>query len=379
MNNTRIQSLVRLRHYLHAHPELSGREENTHHFIRTHFQDLQPDRIRKIAGTGLMVTFKSRKSKKNVLVRAELDALPIHETNSFQYRSVNEGISHKCGHDGHMVMLIGVGDWCASRPLDQTDVHLLFQPAEETGQGAKRVLKDPEFDIKPDFCFALHNIPGFEVNEILIRKDLFSASVISISIELTGNTSHAADPQSGVNPALAVSEIIHVFDKLNQSGSSKDDFFISTPIFIKMGEEAFGTSAGKARLGFTFRSWSNDRMKETQAAIKGIIQEIADLNKLELKYQWLEEFYANYNHSEAVDLAVKSAEILNYSIRHLEKPFRWGEDFGLFTNQFNGAMIGIGAGKDIPDLHHQEYDFPDEILETGTGLLKEILKQVDGQ
>jgi amidohydrolase len=379
MNDTRIQSLVRLRHYLHAHPELSGKEENTNHFIHTYFQDLKPDRIRKIAGTGLMVTFKSRKSKKNVMVRAELDALPIHETNSFQYKSVNEGISHKCGHDGHMAMMIGVGDWCATRPLKQTNVHLLFQPAEETGQGAKVVLEDPEFDVKPDFCFALHNIPGFEVNEILIRKDLFSASVISISIELTGNTSHAADPQSGVNPALAVAEIIHVFDKLNQSGSSKDDFFICTPIYIKMGEEAFGTSAGKARLGFTFRSWSNDRMKETQAAVKGIIQEIADLNKLGLKYQWLEEFYANYNHSEAVDLAVRSAKIMNYSIRHLEQPFRWGEDFGLFTNQFKGAMIGIGAGKDTPALHHQQYDFPDEILETGTELLKEILKQVDGQ
>jgi metal-dependent amidase/aminoacylase/carboxypeptidase family protein len=70
---------------------------------------------------------------------------------------------------------------------------------------------------------------------------------------------------------------------------------------------------------------------------------------------------------------------MNYSIRHLEQPFRWGEDFGLFTNQFKGAMIGIGAGKDTPALHHQQYDFPDEILETGTELLKEILKQVDGQ
>lgn len=373
----KIESLIQLRHYLHANPEKSGKEVNTQKIILEYFSSIRPDKIRKIAKTGLIFTFKGKKSARNVLLRTEMDALPIQETNVFDYHSVRKGISHKCGHDGHMAILAGMGDWCSNHKLENTDVHLLFQPAEETGEGARKVMEDPEFDLNPDFCFAIHNIPGFNNNEILIRKNHFSASVISIAIKLNGKIAHAAEPESGLNPALAVAEIITVFDKLNNNTPGTDNFFMSTPIFIILGEEGFGTSAGKARLGFTFRCWNNELMKEMQASVKEILQEVAEINGLELGYRWVEEFYANYNHEGAVNLAVRSADNLKYPVRYLDLPFKWGEDFGFFTSQFNGAMIGIGAGINTPSLHHQNYDFPDELIETGLNLFQEIIIQYD--
>jgi amidohydrolase len=377
MNKNGIRSLINIRHHLHAHPELSGEEYDTQRFVSDYFTELNPDRIEVLAKTGLLVTFKGKESIKNILIRAEMDALPIQESDTFQHRSVRNGVSHKCGHDGHITTLLGLGDWCSLHPLERTDVHLVFQPAEETGQGARAVIEDSHFDVKPDFCFALHNIPGFKKNEILIREGYFTASVISLSIDLLGRTSHAAEPENGVNPGLAVARILNDFDNLNHQQPASDHFFISTPIFIDMGEEAFGTSAGQARLGFTFRSWNMETMRKMQASAVNILEKTVGLNGLNFFYRWHDEFNANYNHKEAVDLAVKSARNLKYPVRYLDLPFRWGEDFGYFTARFSGAMIGIGAGTDTPALHHSNYDFPDEIMVTGMNLLREIIMQID--
>ncbi|MBR9997545.1 MAG: amidohydrolase [Cyclobacteriaceae bacterium] len=377
MTREQIDILTRFRHDLHASPELSGKEYNTKKMILDFFRSRNPDQVREISDTGLIISFNGRKSRRNVLIRAEMDALPIRETNQFYYKSSKEDVAHKCGHDGHMAILSGVGDWCAGNRLEYTDVHLLFQPAEETGQGARSVLDHPGFGILPDYCFAIHNIPGFRKKTILLRENFFSASVISITIVLSGKTAHAAEPENGINPALAVAEIINVFNKLNRSDPRKKDFFISTPVFINMGEQAYGTSAGQVRLGYTFRCWENELLIESQAAVREILYQIAGMNNLELEFKWNEEFYANFNHPEAVRMVRKSAEELNYNIEDLELPFRWGEDFGFFTNRFKGAMIGIGSGTDTPALHHQDYDFPDDIIETGVNLYKEILTNID--
>jgi metal-dependent amidase/aminoacylase/carboxypeptidase family protein len=276
-----------------------------------------------------------------------------------------------------MAILAGLGDWCSENQLNQTDIHLLFQPSEENGRGARMILDDPDFKLNPDYVFAIHNIPGFEKNRILLKENHFSASVVSLVIDLKGKTSHAAEPDKGINPALAIAEIINVLNKFNQANPSEEDFLIITPIFVRMGEMSFGTSAGDAQLGFTIRCWDNEFMKETQRLIRNILQEIAHLNKLELTHRWTEEFYANYNNPEAIRIVRRSAESLNYPTETLDFPFKWGEDFGLFTSRFRGAMIGIGAGRDIPALHNPDFDFPDELIETGVNLFKEIIRSID--
>ncbi|MBK7291613.1 MAG: M20/M25/M40 family metallo-hydrolase [Chitinophagaceae bacterium] len=173
--------LIQLRHWLHAYPELSGVETKTAEHVAAFIGKLHPDKIvTNIGGNGVLVLFDSNKPGKTILFRSELDALPIQEINKFAYRSVTDGISHKCGHDGHTTILCGLAEkLSAEKPLTGK-VYLLFQPAEETGEGAKLVVEDSQFDIKPDYIFAFHNLPGYTKGTICCKEDLFSASVNSI-------------------------------------------------------------------------------------------------------------------------------------------------------------------------------------------------------
>jgi amidohydrolase len=371
------EQLIQLRHQLHAQPELSGQEHETRKKIYDFFKVRNPGRIKKIGETGIMITYSGESTEKNVLLRAEMDALPIQERNTLDYRSRNDGIAHMCGHDGHMTMLAGIGDWCSKNRLKRTTVHLLFQPAEETGQGAKAILSNPDFDIDPDCTYAIHNIPGYDKNLILLKENYFSAHVISLVVELTGRTSHAAEPEAGINPALAVSEIIQVFDKFNNNDKAKDDFFIITPVFLNLGKEAFGTSAGDASLGFTLRCWSIERMKEMQHTIKRLLEGVANIHHLDMKYNWTEEFYPNHNDAKEIKMISGLVDKMNGKFQYLTYPFKWGEDFGFFTSQYQGAMIGLGAGKETPALHNPDYDFPDDIIKTGINLYKSILLNID--
>ncbi len=179
--------LIQLRRWLHAYPELSGFETKTAAHLIAYIEKLQPDKIvSNIGGNGFLVLFDSGKPGQSILFRSELDALPIQEVNKFAYRSVTDGISHKCGHDGHATILCGLAEKLAMRRSLSGKVYLLFQPAEETGEGAKLVSDDAKFDIQPDYVFAFHNIPGYKKGTIVLKEGLFSAAVSSIIIKLIG-------------------------------------------------------------------------------------------------------------------------------------------------------------------------------------------------
>jgi amidohydrolase len=254
---------------------------------------------------------------------------------------------------------------------------LLFQPAEEDGNGAKSVLNDSKFNtIKPDFVFALHNLPGFKKHQIIVKENTFTCAVNSMIIQLNGKTSHAGEPENGINPALAIAEIIQAFNsKINTDVSSKK-YCLITPIHINMGEKAYGVSAGYGEIHFTIRSNSNAQMKSIETHLEESVKEIASKYKLDLNSNWTQSFQANENNAEAVNYIRKAA--LNLHLDSLEKnlPFTFGEDFGLFTQQFKGAMFGIGAGKNTPALHNPDYDFPDELIETGISLFHQITKEI---
>ena len=157
-----MQNLIELRHILHAHPELSGQETLTNRILNEWVKQTHPDHIiEKIGGYGLAAIYKGAKPGKRILIRGDIDALHIPEPNDIPYRSQNQGISHKCGHDGHATILCGLAQWLGEQRPDQGEVVLLFQPAEETGQGAQAILNDPQFEqIKPDVAYGLHNLPA---------------------------------------------------------------------------------------------------------------------------------------------------------------------------------------------------------------------------
>ncbi|MCB2219234.1 MAG: amidohydrolase [Bacteroidetes bacterium] len=370
--------LVALRKELHRNPELSGQEKRTAARIKSFIGKLKPDRVIKdIGGYGLAFIFNGEENGPTVLIRCELDALPIVEINDFDYRSVEEGKAHKCGHDGHMVILAGLAKKLADKRPIKGRVVLLYQPAEETGQGAKWVLNDPKFDeIKPDYVFALHNIPGYPRNAILCRKGPFAVASAGITIKLFGKTSHAGEPEKGINPASAIADLIKGITVLPEDEGDFKDFVLTTIVHIKLGAIAFGTSAGYAELRATLRARYDEDIELLKAKTISLLENICKRESLKFDHEFEEDFPAVNNHEESTQLIHKAADENNFKCIELEQPFPWSEDFSNFINASKGAMFGLGSGVHTPQLHNPDYDFPDDITETGISMFYAIIQKI---
>ncbi len=373
-----LKELTFYRKLLHSKPELSGEEFETAQTVAKVLNQLTPaEVISELGGTGLLARFEHDQSGPSLLFRAELDALPIQEINSFKHKSQFDGLSHKCGHDGHMAILIGLASRLANDNKLKGRNYLLFQPAEETGEGAQYVLNDSRMqNFYCDYAFALHNLPKYPLGTVVLRKGAFSASVKSLIIKLKGKTSHAAEPENGHNPALAIAEIIQSLTKLNIPDVSKPDFALITPVSINMGEIAYGVSAGAGEIHLTLRTWTPDIMDNLSEAILKIVDQTANNHNLSWSNEWTNEFKANLNNEEAVNIIHQAAEQLNLNIVYRKHPLKWGEDFGAITQSFKGAMFGLGAGVNHPALHNPDYDFPDDLIDIGVNIFHSIARLV---
>ncbi len=378
LKNDELDKLIAFRREMHKYPELSKKEFKTAKKISDFLQEHIPASIiQHLGGTGLAAVYDSNNKGPVVLVRADMDALPIQEINTFDHRSVFPEVGHKCGHDGHSTILAGLSWQLHKQPVKKGKVILLFQPSEETGEGAELVLNDPQYEkLNPDYVFALHNLPGFDAGSIVVRNRHFAAASKGMIIRLTGKTSHAANPELGISPALAVAEIIQQFTQLSRSKEGFEDFKLITIIHSRIGEIAFGTTPGYAEVMATLRSFRNDDMDLlTQKAIQ-ITENISDKYGLHEKIEWTEAFPATINDDKCVDLIRKVATENDFAIHEIDAPFRWSEDFGHFTMKYPGALFGLGAGKDHPSLHNPDYDFPDEIIPTGIAMFDGIIRKI---
>lgn len=373
-----MDDLIKIRKYLHQNPEISNREIQTAKFIVEQLNKFGVEKIHSgFSQNSLIAEVSPHSEGKTILFRCELDALPIEEKNEFDYSSKVDGVSHKCGHDGHMTIMLGLAKALLKNQPEHGKFLLLFQSAEETGKGAKAVLESgflDQFDI--DFTVALHNVPGFPLSSIICKEDVFTPSVESINIELIGRTSHAGEPDKGINPSKAISEIINYFDSLHQPDMEKSNYFVVAPIHITMGEEAYGTSAGLGNIGYTIRSTDFEYFKTQKEKIVKEIDEIALKHNLKYELKWLESFSANINNKEVVETIESSSKNLGLKYINRPTPFDWGEDFGLFTQHFKGAMFGIGSGESAYNLHDDRYDFPDEIIPDAVQMFAELAKQL---
>lgn len=378
--NIELQKLTSLRHYLHQHPELSGMEERSAAELYKYVQKKKPDEILKnIGGHGMIATWDSEKPGKHIMIRADFDALPITETNDFEHRSVYENVSHKCGHDGHATILCGAANYLSENKISTGKVSLLFQPAEETGQGARIMLEDENFpDYKFDHVFALHNLPGFPLHQIAVKNNSFTPSVTSIIIELKGKTAHAAEPEHGVNPAFALAEILQQVIQLQNNFPGKEDMAVIAPVYMTAGEKAYGVTAGDGSIHFTIRCWTHEKLEALQEQIETISRNIATDNGLQIKISNTETFVANYNEAIATNFVRTAAQNAGLDLKEINAGLKWGEDFGLFSQRFTGCMFGIGSGENCSALHNPDYDFPDEIIETGIKVFAEIIKEING-
>ena len=375
-----VSEINQLRFQLHQIAEVSGKEEKTALFIENELKKCQPSELKtKIGGEGLFARFDSGKEGKHIVFRSELDALPIQEVNTFEHRSNTEGVSHKCGHDGHMSILLGVAKYLHQNPLKTGSVSLLFQPAEESGQGAKAMLDSGVIQLlEPiDMFYSLHNIPGHSENEIHCRAGIFTPHVISLEVKLIGKESHAAEPENGINPATAISEIIQGLNQLQNLDKNTNDFKLITPVFIQMGQEWYGISAGNAVLGYTIRTWETAVMRQLQRECVQLIERIGSEHNLQLTTHFFEEFNSVVNDPLAAEQIEKAAQNVNCAFKQMTYPMNWGEDYGLFTQKYRGAMFGLGAGTAMPALHNPDYDFPDQIAESGIKMFVDPIHQND--
>ena len=367
-----------IRKYLHKHPELSGDEQQTASYILKKLQRLKPNRIyTNIGGHGVAVCFDSNKSGPNILFRSELDALPIEELNDFEYRSIKKGISHKCGHDGHMAIILSLAKKIAETPPIIGSVTLLFQPAEETGQGANAVVNDAQFNhFKPDFCFALHNLPGYSEGEVLLRSGNFNCASRGVCIKLKGKTAHAAYPETGISPANMLAELMQTLPYIADD-LKYDELIMLTLIHCSMGEEAFGTAPADGKLLATLRAESNAAMQALVDKVTTKVTLCAKQNNLALEITWFDIFNASVNNPECVKyIADAAATSCGHHITWLDKPFRWSEDFGAISSKTKGAMFAFGAGEQIPQLHNPDYDFPDQLIIQGRDIFFKIYQNL---
>lgn len=373
-----MRNIIALRQELHKYPELANKEYNTSRRIVGFFENLFPDQVIKLGDTGLAFVFKGKENGKTVIFRAELDALPIAETNNLTYASVHNGIAHACGHDGHMAILSGLAKKISANPPQKGNVVLLFQPAEEVEQGAYDMINHPDFiKIQPDYIFALHNIPGEKKHKILIKEGSFAAASKGLTVKLYGKTSHAAEPENGINPAQAISKIIQELHQLRNRKNQFEDLILLTIIHVQLGEVAFGTSPGYAEIRITLRSFKNNDLDLLSRHTEQIIKRIAEKENLKCALEFSEIFPATVNHKECVGLIQESARENQLSIETISKPFKWSEDFGYYTEKYKGGFFGLGAGINQAALHNPNYNFPDEIIETGINTFFSIYHKIN--
>ncbi|WP_194093969.1 amidohydrolase [Marivivens aquimaris] len=373
-----ISYLTDLRQALHRQPEISGEEEKTAASILEELEKLGPDRIwTDLGGHGVAAEFAGAADGPTVLLRCELDGLPIREISEVLYKSEVEGKGHLCGHDGHMVSMLGVAMHLGQRPATGR-VILLFQPAEETGAGAQAVIDDPRWpEIKPDYAFAYHNVPARPLGEIGVRAGSGNCASRGMQILLEGKSSHAAAPEDGLSPGPAMAALMNALPALSHGVIGDTDFALSTLTHANLGEPTFGIAPADGELRVTLRCMTNERMEKLIADALALVDQ--HCTGLRTEVHWHDIFRAVVNDEEATAIAAEVAHERGHVLNEMQLPMRWSEDFGRFGDDgAKAAMLYIGSGENCPQLHNADYDFPDALLPTVIDVFCGIVDRILG-
>jgi amidohydrolase len=273
-----------------------------------------------------------------------------------------------------MAILAGVASYLKQQPLLQGNLYLIFQPAEETGEGAERINKGlEELNIQLDYLFGLHNLPDFPKGEIVSKKGTFAAASRGMVVKIFGKTSHAAEPEYGISPVLAMAkistEMTHIHRTLDFS-----DLTLATVIHSELGEIAFGTSPGYGEIRITLRAMMDEDMSNLIDEAENLVHKYCEDDGLGCEISYTEVFPSTINTEESFNIMQKAASSTNLNFQNLNSPFKWSEDFGQYRLQSKTGFFGVGAGEDCPHLHNEFYDFPDSIIEPGIQMYVGLMK-----
>ena len=373
--------LAVLRRDLHRIPELSGNEQETANRILDLLMPLSPDRvITELGGHGLAVLFQPEQPDPGSpvrMLRADLDGVPVAEVVGRTHGSRHEGIGHMCGHDGHMAALVGLaGRLADNRNRLPAPVILLFQPAEEDGTGARKVLADARFvEMGINEVFGWHNLPGYPVGTVVLKEGVFASASRGMTLRLSGTSAHAAYPEDGNSPLPVLKQLLEELPLLPQQSVPFHHAARVVIVGAKLGEGAFGTMPSTASLQVTFRAHRTVDMNRISEMARQRIRHLAVSHGLEWELDWQDEFDACVNEPGCVETAQRAAEQCNLPVQLLDDPLPWSEDFGVFTANWPGVLFGLGAGTGCPGLHQGDYDFPDELLAPAVSIMEAIAFQ----
>jgi amidohydrolase len=380
LTNQDLVELAAFRRHLHQQPEVSNEEENTALEVVFFLTPTEPDEVLTgLGGHGVAMVYDSGQPGPTVLLRSELDALPIEELSDLPYRSQVPGKGHMCGHDGHSAILAAVGRQLGRKRPARGRVVLMFQPAEETGDGAAGVIADPRYaQIAPDFAFSLHNLPGTPLGHVRLKEGVVNCASRGMRIVLTGKTAHSSMPETGVSPMLALSRLMPALTGLSRAGFDSDDFRLVTIGHCHMGEAVFGVAPGRAEVWATLRTRLDGRMDALVTAAEELVRDTAAEHGLGCEIDYHEVFVASHNDPQAVAHLRTALDTEGIPHDEAELPMRASEDFGRFGHGAKSAMLFLGAGERHPALHNPDYDFPDDLIPIGARVFMRVVRDLLG-
>jgi hippurate hydrolase len=370
--------LIAIRHDLHENPELCFEEFRTSAMVAHELNRLGFTVTTGIAGTGVVGTLQAGQGNRIIGVRADMDALPIAETTGLPYASRSAGKMHACGHDGHTTMVLGLARYLAESKAFNGTIHLIFQPAEEDISGARRMIDEGLFTRFPcDQIFALHNMPGTALGQVLVRPGPITAAVDILEVTIKGIAGHGALPHLATDPIIAASATIMALQTTISRNNDVHDPAVLTVGSIHGGQlataipETVVMKCGLRTTSMASREMLLKRMNEIihgQAASFGCTAIVDYGDCIVYPVGINDEVSANLVRDVAISAGQKSEHI------DLKGPIMFSEDFAFMLQEVPGCYFGIGNGPS-KSLHDSGYDFNDALLQKGTEFLARIVSE----
>ena len=372
--------LVDWRQDLHMNPQTSFEEVYASNKIATLLKEFGLEVHQNIAKTGVVGVLKKGTSSKSIAIRADMDALPINEINTFSYKSKIENRMHACGHDGHTTMLLGAAKYLAESGNFNGTAHFIFQPDEENCFGAKTMIEEGLFtNFSIDEVYAMHNIPNMEIGTFATRKGTITASenLFEISIEAKGG--HAALPHMGVDAITVGSQIAVALQTIvSRKLNPADNGIVSITEFIADGKK--NVLPGTVTMKGDARALSKETSALIEKNMRQIVKGICDAHGVKAEVSYETTIIPTFNSSQQTEAATNAARNV-FGDKNTDDdclPRLFSEDFSIMSEAKPGCFVLMGngtRGSHSRPLHSPNYDFNDELLVIGSSYWTELVEQ----
>ncbi|OAV49604.1 amidohydrolase [Rhizobium sp. WYCCWR10014] len=358
-----LDEIIALRHDLHQYPELAFQELRTSKLVASRLSSWGYEVATGIAGTGIVATLRRGEGKRRIGIRADMDALPIEEATGLAYASSNPGVMHACGHDGHTSILLAAARYLAESGNFSGTLRLIFQPAEEIGAGARKMISEGLFERFPvDAVFGLHNWPGVPTGQFGFVAGPAMASVDKAIIKIIGKGGHGAEPHRTVDPVLASASFITALQSVVSRNVDPQEMAVVTVGSIHAGS-ASNVIPESVEMQLTMRAYNETVRQLLRERIPALARAQAESFGAEADVNYRLGFPALINHAAETTFARDVADDA-LGPAAIEKDFRprtASEDFAFMLQANPGSYLFVGNGDSAP-LHSAHYNFNDAII-----------------